>query len=87
MSAPPLRKVRRMTHPTESVASDQAHGHQNSTNYWRELCFGLNASRLRTGRRLARAVVVAARRRVLAFWGPGVATTIWSASGHPQSTR
>ena len=87
MAAPSLRKVRHMTHPTGQVAFDQTHGHQNSPGSWREFCFLLNANRFRTARRLARAVVVAARRRVLAFLGPGVAATVWSASGHLRSAR
>ena len=90
MAAPSLRKVRHMTHPTGQVAFDQTHGHQNSRGSWGKFCFLLNANRFRTARRLARAaVVVVARRpqRVLAFLGPGVAATVWSASGHLRSAR
>ena len=93
MAAPSLRKVRHMTHPTGQVAFDQTHGHQNSRGSWGEFCFLLNANRFRTARQLARAVaaavVVVARplRRVLAFLGPGVAATVWSASGHLRSAR
>ena len=89
MAAPSLRKVRHMTHPTGQVAFDQTHGHQNSRGSWGEFCFLLNANRFRTARRLARAAaaVVVAARRVLAFLGPGVAATVWSASGHLRSAR